>query len=106
MTEITYINNLNEFTLKVEGHSNYAESGKDIACAGVSTLVVTLAIMIEKNSDKLFMPEQIRIQDGYAFICAFPKEKYHKEFEIMFSMVMQGFEWLSKEFEENIKICI
>ena len=43
MVEITYREIRNGFELKAEGHCRYAEKGKDIACAGVSTLIVALA---------------------------------------------------------------
>ena len=32
----------------VSGHAGYADAGKDIVCAGVSTLVVTISNAIEK----------------------------------------------------------
>lgn len=34
-------------SIKMKGHANYAEIGKDIVCAGVSSLVQNLAIGLE-----------------------------------------------------------
>lgn len=39
-------------TLTVLGHANYAEYGKDIVCAGVSSLVQALIGWIEENDCK------------------------------------------------------
>ena len=36
-----------EYSISITGHSGYAEQGKDIVCAGVSTLVQTLIQSIE-----------------------------------------------------------
>ena len=34
--------------IEISGHANYAEPGKDIVCAAVSTLAQTLAVSLEK----------------------------------------------------------
>ena len=40
--------------ITVTGHANYAEHGKDIVCAGVSTLVQTLIQSVEElTADKI-----------------------------------------------------
>lgn len=52
MVRATYTVNENTHTLTVIGHANYAEYGKDIVCAGVSSLVQALIGWIEENSWK------------------------------------------------------
>lgn len=42
----------NTHTLVVLGHANYAEYGKDIVCAGVSSIVQALIGWIEENDYK------------------------------------------------------
>ena len=40
--------------ITITGHANYAEHGKDIVCAGVSTLVQTLIHSVEElTADKI-----------------------------------------------------
>ncbi len=40
--------------ITIKGHANYAEHGKDIVCAGVSTLVQTLIQSVEElTTDKI-----------------------------------------------------
>lgn len=40
----------------VGGHAEYAEKGKDIVCAGVSTLVNTLANIVRELGEKRIIP--------------------------------------------------
>lgn len=41
-------------SISIIGHANYAEPGKDIVCAGVSTLVQTLIQAVEElTTDKI-----------------------------------------------------
>jgi uncharacterized protein YsxB (DUF464 family) len=50
MIEIIHTNN----SITINGHANYAERGKDIVCAGVSTLVQTLIQSVEElTTDKI-----------------------------------------------------
>lgn len=40
----------------ISGHAGYAESGKDIICAGISTLTNTLANMVRMWADAKIIP--------------------------------------------------
>lgn len=48
MTRITYQYSDDSFALDVYGHSGYAPAGDDIVCAGISALVLTLAIRTDE----------------------------------------------------------
>lgn len=40
--------------IKISGHANYAEAGKDIVCAGVTTLTQTLIMsMVDLTRDEI-----------------------------------------------------
>ena len=49
MVRATYTVDENTHTLTVTGHANYAEYGKDIVCAGISSIVQALIGWIEEN---------------------------------------------------------
>ena len=49
MVSAKYIVEENKHTLSVLGHANYDEYGKDIVCAGVSSLVQALIGWLEDN---------------------------------------------------------
>ena len=42
MTKVFYREYYDNTLIVIEGHSGFAESGKDVVCAGVSALVFTL----------------------------------------------------------------
>ena len=48
MIEVNYTQSGCEGCIKITGHAGYAEPGKDIVCAAVSTLAQTLAVSLEK----------------------------------------------------------
>lgn len=48
MIEVNYTQSCCEGCIKITGHACYAEPGKDIVCAAVSTLAQTLAVSLEK----------------------------------------------------------
>ena len=56
--EVTSINN-EIVSIEMNGHSGYAESGKDIVCAGVSSLVYAAI-----NSFDSIEEQRISIDDG------------------------------------------
>ena len=49
MVKATYRVDENTHTLTVVGHANYAEYGKDIVCAGISSIVQALIGWLEEN---------------------------------------------------------
>lgn len=83
--------------IKVTGHANYDDYGKDIVCASVSSIVITscnMAMEINKSSVKADQSEglieiNILIED----------ETINKVFLNMINML----EELSKQYEKNIK---
>ncbi len=50
------------YSFKVNGHSGYAESGKDIVCAGISAIVQTAVMGLNKFCGEEFV--KIDINDG------------------------------------------
>lgn len=51
MTEIRLENVGNRYVLDINGHANFDSYGKDIVCAGVSTLVQAFIIYCERIED-------------------------------------------------------
>jgi uncharacterized protein YsxB (DUF464 family) len=88
-------------TLTVIGHANYAEYGKDIVCAGVSTLVQALVSWIEENSWKV---ECISIdpKDGEVIISCEGGE----EIAAVFNMTTLGLEQIANSYPDHVQIDI
>ncbi len=56
----------NPYIIEVEGHAGFAEKGKDIVCASVSTAILVSANLIEKLGQK----ENIKVilKEGYFYL--------------------------------------
>lgn len=61
--------------LRVEGHAGYAEHGKDIVCAAVSALTITLENSFGKLSDVPVMTSQYINEDHPNIIIPVPSDK-------------------------------
>lgn len=88
----------NESGITITGHANYAEAGKDIVCAGVSTLVQNLIQSIEElTADKI----QYDMQPGTVHI------KYgnlSEQAQLLADSFFVGVRLIADEYPDNVKI--
>jgi len=87
--------------LVVLGHANYAEYGKDIVCAGVSSLVQALIGWIENNDCKA---ECISVEenDGEVIVSCDGGE----EIAAVFYMTAIGLEQIANCYPDHVQINI
>ena len=52
MLKVTFTERGQKLSLRLEGHADYAEHGKDIVCASASILAYTLASMVDSLTDE------------------------------------------------------
>ncbi len=66
MTKVFYREYYDNTLIVIEGHSGFAENGKDVVCAGVSALVFTLinCIRDEEANNRLKLHRDI-VREGY-----------------------------------------
>lgn len=84
--------------LSVDGHANYAESGKDIVCASVSCLCVSLANALVAGG----VHEQcIRMKDGEFFVGATVVENL-EYIEGAFDMAVSGLRQIAERYPANV----
>lgn len=93
MTEVSMREEEGLYELLVEGHSNYAENGNDIVCAGISTLAQSFALYCMEYA-KI---ESLCIRSGYLSIRARECKEAYKMAEI-------GIKEMAKSYPENIFI--
>lgn len=88
-----------DFSIQIVGHADYAEKGKDIVCAGISTLAFTFIEMLDKHPD-MFTQYGYESSDGVMKI----HFKYiNKNFlQPVISTIMCGFSMLADTYPENI----
>ena len=101
MIQVTYWPGLNRVT--VQGHARSGEDGKDLVCAGASTLAVTLAANVQWLADNGYLREKVvRLEKGEAEIQCIPRSRYADSEQLMMRSVTVGFEALARQYPDYI----
>lgn len=89
--------------VRLTGHACSNEMGKDLVCAGASTLAVTLAANVRFMKEMGYVRDAIvELGSGEALIQCTPVRKYQKSVEQVFNSVCVGFEALAAQYPEYI----
>ncbi len=84
-------------SFKITGHADFADYGKDIVCASVSSIAITsvnLAISFDSNSI------EYNLKEGFIDVKVIKKDKIiNKVFENMVNMLKE----LEEQYDKNIK---
>lgn len=82
--------------ISLHGHANYAEPGKDIVCAGVSTLVQTLIQSVEElTADKI----QYSMQPGTVDIYL---RNLSEQAQLLVDSFFVGISLIAGEYPDNV----
>lgn len=95
--EITSQNN-SIVSIEMNGHSGYAENGKDIVCAGVSSLVYAAI-----NSFDSIEEQRISLDDGMLKLNLRGK-KVSDHDQIVLEVMVNGFTMIASQYKKNVKI--
>lgn len=96
MIRVEYkVTNEKEMELTMQGHSDYAEPGKDIVCAAATILARTLAEDVDLHGKNA----SVDLRPGYACIRA----KGDRAMEAL-RVVMTGFRLLEQNYPEQLRI--
>ena len=95
MTHITYFEQSEEISIEVQGHSGYAEFGKDIVCSAISVLIQTLIYYLEDNADYC----DNTIQSGYVFCYAKGGDT-----RASFDTILTGLRLIEEQYPDYIKL--
>ena len=85
-------------TIKVSGHANYADYGKDIVCASVSSVIATVVNCI-MNIDK----DSITYQDNGEYI-TISRINNNEVVAVIIATMIDILKDLEKQYKENIKV--
>lgn len=84
--------------ISIKGHAGYGEPGKDIVCAGISTLAQTLIVSIEKLTiDQIqydIKPGSVDIKHG----------DLSEDAQLLVNSFFVGVRMIADEFPENVRI--
>lgn len=86
--------------LKLDGHANYEESGKDIVCSAVSTLFYTLGNALFQSEEMLTEPPTFNEEKG--FLCCTPKEEYKGNITRTYWTILVGLEMVAENYPQNV----
>lgn len=84
--------------IQIRGHANYAEHGKDIVCAGISTLLQTLIQSVETLTDDKI---KYTMSPGKADI---EFRNLSGQSKTLLNSFFIGVEMIAYEYPENVKI--
>ena len=101
MTKITFAEEGNKRTITINGHSGYAEKGKDIVCAGISTLYQSYRYYLEDLMDD-GKAEDIFILEGDGF-SEISSRNISPESMAAYEMAKQGLETISETYPDYVE---
>lgn len=98
------------YTVTMRGHADFAENGKDIVCAGASTLLYTLANTLEEFRTAMTESPSFTISGEGEKQCVTyrckPNEEYEPNVQLVFMTVTTGFNLLAENYPDNIKLTV
>lgn len=108
MIEITHTKRTDDTPyclIHAKGHAGYAEYGKDIVCAGVSTLLFTFAVYAAEQADGKRVNIETDLADGdmSVAICGADMTAL-PVFEQAYDTIMSGLRLLEVKYPDYIKI--
>lgn len=106
MIKVTFTETPQKLSLRLEGHAEYAEHGKDIVCASASILAYTVAQYVkeaEHNGD-LVSPAQIQMKSGDMFISCEPTKATVFRMYDIYSFAMMGYTLLAHNYPQYVRL--
>lgn len=104
MTTAYFYDHGNALEMRVQGHTGFAEMGKDPVCAGASVLAMTAAQCIAAMGDRLKKKPKIHISGGNVRVVAKPKPAYYPEAKHVMYMAEVGFQLLSESYPDHVRL--
>ena len=96
MTEVFYKHEKGVHAFSCKGHANYDLHGKDIVCAAISILCSSLILSVQQLGHDVYG------EDGsIEFVI---DENDTKELQTIFKTVMNGFDLLTEQYPNHVKI--
>lgn len=100
MTRIIY--DPEELSMEIRGHAGYAEAGRDIVCAAVSALAMTL---LEAASEPMYQScRYVNRPEALIRVRCAPGKGYKSRCREMLRVIACGFELLALEYPEYVEM--
>lgn len=94
--------------LRMKGHAQFADAGKDVICAAASILVYTVAQTVSYmfSDGKLRRKPCIRLAKGDALVAVRPREDYYEEALYAFFIAQVGYGLLARNYPQFVKLSL
>ena len=91
--------------IKISGHASFAAPGKDIVCAGVSALAMTLYLELKEKLEAGWLDAAtLQCDSGNAHLYAQPQEPYALAIRALFEAFSNGLCAMAQAYPEYIKV--
>ena len=92
--------------LRMQGHAGAGAPGRDLVCAGGSTLAYALgrAAQYLEQADMLAEPAQVQLQPGAAAVTVRPKAGFRQAAALVFWTVQVGIHELAETYPSNVAL--
>jgi uncharacterized protein YsxB (DUF464 family) len=106
MIKVTIATEGEKLSLRLEGHAEYAEVGKDIVCASASILAYTVAqfVMEAENKGDLVSPPHIQMDSGNALISCEPCEDTYEAVQNAYLFAKMGYAILEHNYPQYVRL--
>ena len=101
MIKVTFTGSPKKLSLRLEGHAEYAEHGKDIVCASASILAYTLATIIETFG----IESNIKLESGDTTIeCVCNDHPMMDVIRDSFNFAIEGYALLEQTYPQYVRL--
>ena len=106
MIKVTFTEEGEKLSLRLEGHAGHAEHGKDIVCASASILAYTVAqyIVEAEHQGDLKAPPTVKLEEGDAFISCEPCENVYTFIHNVYSFAKIGYALLENNYPQYVRL--
>ena len=105
MITVTFTEEGNKLSLRLEGHAGYAEIGKDIVCASASILAYTVAqFVMEAEHQGDLESAEIRMDSGDTLISCEPTEDISLGMQNMYQFAKMGYALLQHNYPQYVRL--
>ena len=106
MTKVTFTENDEILSMRIEGHAGYSEYGTDIVCSSVSILAYTVAKIVNDALGKGWLKTTpiIDIDSGGVLIVCDPIEEKHSAIKHAYMVAREGYALLAQNYPQYVRL--
>ena len=103
MTTITFYRDEDDkyYSFESSGHAGFAFKGKDIVCAGISTLCINFVNSVEKLTASSCIVES---DEKLGFLSVTVKDYDRTEVQLLFKSLSLGLNGIQEEYSKHLKL--